>query len=124
MTNGTADSPASPNLGLEEPSIYDDAVENRAPVETAVHKENSTTTASTTVPNIVPLREYKDNKEKEAPCRTYNTVSKIPIPVKSPRCSLSESAPETNAQNTRTGIGNEIEKSSTPAAITRDKDAS
>ncbi|XP_076662901.1 tau-tubulin kinase asator isoform X3 [Andrena cerasifolii] len=122
MINGTADSPASPNLGLEEPSIYDDAVENRAPVDTAAQKENSTTTASTAIPNIVPLREYKDNKEKEAPCRTYNTVSKIPIPVKSPRCSLSESTPETNTQNTRTAVGNEIEKSSTPVAITREKD--
>ncbi|XP_043249796.1 tau-tubulin kinase homolog Asator isoform X2 [Colletes gigas] len=124
MTNGTADSPASPNPGLEEPSIYDDAVENRVPVDGAGHKGNSTITASTTISNIVPLREYKDNKEKDGSCRTYNTISKIPIPVKSPRCSLSESTPETNTQNTRTCLGNEIEKSSTPAAITREKDAS
>ncbi|KOC68797.1 Tau-tubulin kinase 1 [Habropoda laboriosa] len=124
MTNGTADSPASPNPGMEEPSIYDDAVENRAPADDVVLKENSTVTASTTIPNVVPLREYKDNKEKEAPCRTlHNTVSKIPIPVKSPRCSLSESTPETNTQNTRSGVGNEVEKSSTPTAITREKDA-
>ncbi|XP_043249802.1 tau-tubulin kinase homolog Asator isoform X5 [Colletes gigas] len=123
MTNGTADSPASPNPGLEEPSIYDDAVENRVPVDGAGHKGNSTITASTTISNIVPLREYKDNKEKDGSCRTYNTISKIPIPVKSPRCSLSESTPETNTQNTRTCLGNEIEKSSTPAAITREKDA-
>ncbi|XP_076618662.1 tau-tubulin kinase asator isoform X4 [Colletes latitarsis] len=123
MTNGTADSPASPNPGLEEPSIYDDAVENRVPVDGAGHKGNSTITASTIISNIVPLREYKDNKEKDGSCRTYNTISKIPIPVKSPRCSLSESTPETNTQNTRTCLGNEIEKSSTPAAITREKDA-
>lgn len=124
MTNGTADSPASPNPGLEEPSIYDDTVENRVPIDADVHKENSTITASTIIPNIVPLRDYKDNKEKETSCRTYNTVSKIPIPVKSPRCSISESTPETNTQNTRTCLGNEIEKLSTPAAITREKDAS
>ncbi|XP_076164086.1 tau-tubulin kinase asator isoform X1 [Ptiloglossa arizonensis] len=123
MTNGTADSPASPNPGLEEPSIYDDTVENRVPIDADVHKENSTITASTIIPNIVPLRDYKDNKEKETSCRTYNTVSKIPIPVKSPRCSISESTPETNTQNTRTCLGNEIEKLSTPAAITREKDA-
>lgn len=124
MTNGTADSPVSPNPGLEEPSVYDDAVENRAPVDDAMHKENGTITASTTIPNVVQLREYKDNKEKEASCRTYNTVSKIPIPVKSPRCSLSESTPESNTQNTRSGVGNEVEKPPTPAAITREKDAS
>ncbi|KAF3428910.1 hypothetical protein E2986_12520 [Frieseomelitta varia] len=125
MTNGTVDSPASPNPEREEPSIYDDAVENRAPGDDAVHKENSPITASTTIPNVLPLREYKEDKEKEASNRTYNTVSKIPIPVKSPRCSLSESTPDTqNTQNIRSGVGNEVEKSSTPAAITREKDAS
>ncbi|KAK9293692.1 hypothetical protein QLX08_011435 [Tetragonisca angustula] len=124
MTNGTVDSPASPNPEREEPSIYDDAVENRAPGDDAVHKENSTITASTTIPNVLPLREYKEDKEKETSNRTYNTVSKIPIPVKSPRCSLSESTPDTqNTQNIRSGVGNEVEKSSTPAAITREKDA-
>nr|XP_034186999.1 tau-tubulin kinase homolog Asator isoform X2 [Osmia lignaria] len=123
MTNGTTDGPASPNPGCEEPSVYDDAVENRVPVDAVVHKENSTVTSPATIPNTVPLREYKDNKEKEAPCRTHNTISKIPIPVKSPRCSLSESTLETNTQNTRSGVGTEVDKSSTPAAITREKDA-
>lgn len=122
MTNGTVDSPASPKPEREESSIFDTA-ENRASVDDVMHKENSTITASTTIPNILPLREYKDDKEKEASNRTHNTVSKIPIPVKSPRCSLSESTPETNTQNTRSGVGNEIEKSSTPVAITREKDA-
>ncbi|XP_076754507.1 tau-tubulin kinase asator isoform X1 [Xylocopa sonorina] len=122
MANGTADSPASPNPEIEEPSVYDDAVENRAPVDDTAQKENSTITASTTVPNVVLLREYKDDKEKEAPCRTHNAVSKIPIPVKSPRCSLSESTPEINTQNTRSGMGNEVEKSSMPVAITREKE--
>lgn len=124
MTNGTVDSLTSPNPEREELWIYADAVEIQAPVDDTVRKENSTITASTTIPNVPPLREYKDDKEKEASNRTYNTISKIPIPVKSPRCSLSESTPETNTQNTKSGVGNEIEKSSTPAAITREKDAS
>ncbi|XP_017764470.1 PREDICTED: uncharacterized protein LOC108553902 isoform X2 [Eufriesea mexicana] len=123
MTNGTVDSVASPNPEREELWIYADAVENRAPVDDAVHKENSTISASATIPNAAPLREYKDDKEKEASNRTYNTISKIPIPVKSPRCSLSESTPETNMQNTKSSVGNEIEKSSTAVAVTREKDA-
>ncbi|XP_068979004.1 tau-tubulin kinase homolog Asator isoform X2 [Bombus flavifrons] len=126
MTNGTVDSPAildNPNPEREEPSIYDDAVENRAPIDETVHKESNTITASTTMPNVVPLREYKDDKEKEVSNRTYNTVSKIPIPVKSPRCSLSESTPETNTQNTKSIMGNEVEISSTHAATAREKDA-
>lgn len=127
MTNGTVDSPAildNSNPEREEPSIYDDAVENRAPIDDTVRKENNTITVSTTIPNVVPLREYKDDKEKEVSNRTHNTVSKIPIPVKSPRCSLSESTPETNTQNTKSIMGNEVEISSTPAAAAREKDAS
>ncbi|XP_076223926.1 tau-tubulin kinase asator isoform X2 [Nomia melanderi] len=123
MANGTVDSPAGPNPGSEESSVYDDAVENRPPADAVAHKDNNTTTVSAALSNIVATREYKDNKEKEAPCRIYNTVSKIPVPVKSPRCSLSESTPEMNTPNSRTCVGNEIEKSSTPAAITREKDA-
>lgn len=129
MTNGMAESPASPNpgAGAEEVSVYEAASENleKRASEEPVQKEPGTTTASTTVPNAVPLREHKDNKESETPSRTHNSVSKIPIPVKSPRCSLSESTPETNTPNTRTGLDKtEVEKSSTPIANTREKDAS
>ncbi|KAK2587012.1 hypothetical protein KPH14_010976 [Odynerus spinipes] len=122
LTNGTAGSPASPNPGPEEPSVYYDATENRVPINNISNKESGATTAVTSVPNSVPLREYKDNKEKETPCRTYSTHSKIPIPVKSPRCSISESTPETNTPNTRTGTGSEVEKSPAPMVITKERD--
>ncbi|XP_024936854.1 tau-tubulin kinase homolog Asator isoform X2 [Cephus cinctus] len=120
LTNGTTGSPASPNPGAEEPSVYYDATENRAPVNTSSNGAPAATTASTTVPNTVPLRECKDNKEKDTPSRPHSTYSKIPIPVKSPRCSLSESTPETNTPNTRTGTGSEPERS--PAGIIQSKD--
>lgn len=125
MANGTAGSPASPNPGPEEPSIYYDATENRPAVNIGLQKETNTTTASTTVQNVaVPQRDNKDNKEKETSCRAYIAHSKIPIPVKSPRCSLSESTPETNTQNTKAGTENEVEKLPVPAAATKEKDAS
>lgn len=66
------------------------------------NKNPVTTTASTTVPSSVQLREHKD-KDREIAYRPHSTYSKIPVPVKSPRCSLSESTPETNTTNTRTG---------------------
>ncbi|XP_014482904.1 PREDICTED: uncharacterized protein LOC106748669 isoform X2 [Dinoponera quadriceps] len=122
LANGTAGSPASPNPGPEEPSIYYDATENRPTANVALQKESSITTASTTVQNVVPHRDNKDNKEKETSCRTYIAHSKIPIPVKSPRCSLSESTPETNTPNIKAGTGSEIEKLPAPAAATKEKD--
>jgi len=82
------------------------------------------TTASTTVQNVVPLRDNKDNKEKETSSRTYIAHSKIPIPVKSPRCSLSESTPETNTPNTKAGTGSDIEKLPVPATATKEKENS
>lgn len=125
LANGMAGSPASPNPGPEEPSIYYDATENRPTANVGLLKETSITTASTTVQNVVPHRDInKDNKEKETSCRTYIAHSKIPIPVKSPRCSLSEPTPETNTLNTKAGTGNEIEKLPVPAAATKEKDNS
>lgn len=119
-----AGSPASPNPGPEEPSIYYDATENRPTANASLQKEStSVTTASTTVPNAVPLRDNKDNKEKETPNRTYIAHSKIPIPVKSPRCSLSESTPETNTPNTK-GTGSDIEKLPVPLTATKEKENS
>jgi len=124
LTNGTAGSPASPNPGPEEPSIYYDATENRV-ANMSLQKESiNVTTASATVQNVVPLRDNKDNKEKETSSRTYIAHSKIPIPVKSPRCSLSESTPETNTPNTKAGIGSEIEKLPVPATATKEKENS
>ncbi|XP_033224062.1 tau-tubulin kinase homolog Asator isoform X3 [Belonocnema kinseyi] len=102
LTNGTAGSPASPNAGQLDTSIYYDATENRVSTNSMPNKVPVTTTSSTTVPNTVPLREHKD-KDREIPSRPHSIYSKIPIPVKSPRCSLSESTPETNTTNTRTG---------------------
>lgn len=124
LANGTAGSPASPNPGPEEPSIYYDATENRPTANVGLQKETSITTASTTVQNVVPHRDNKDNKEKETSCRTYIAHSKIPIPVKSPRCSLSETTPENNTPNAKAGIGSEIEKLPAPAAATKEKDNS
>ena len=117
LTNGTAVSPASPNPGPEEPSIYYDATETRGTTNSSINKASSTTgVASTPVVAAVQLRESKDNKEREAtPSRPHSSHSKIPVPVKSPRCSLSESTPETNTQNTKTGTASELEKS--PAQI-------
>ncbi|XP_018049254.1 PREDICTED: uncharacterized protein LOC108687803 isoform X1 [Atta colombica] len=121
LTNGTAGSPASPNPGPEEPSIYYDATENRPTVNASLQKESiNLTTASTTVQNAVPLRDNKDNKEKETSSRTYIAHSKIPVPVKSPRCSLSESTPETNTPNIKAGTGSDIEK--LPAPATKEKE--
>ncbi|XP_011352103.1 uncharacterized protein LOC105287926 isoform X1 [Ooceraea biroi] len=123
LTNGTAGSPASPNPGPEEPSIYYDATENRPTANASLQKEaTGVTTASATLQNAVPQRDNKDNKEKETSSRAYIAHSKIPIPVKSPRCSLSESAPETNTPNTKAATGSDIEKSSMPAATTKEKE--
>lgn len=127
LTNGTAGSPASPNPGPEEPSIYYDATENRPTANANLQKESIiVTTASTTVQNAVqPLRDNKDNKEKETSSRTYIAHSKIPVPVKSPRCSLSESTPETNTpNNTKAGTGSDIEKLPVPATATKEKENS
>lgn len=124
LANGTAGSPASPNPGPEEPSIYYDATENRPTANVGLQKETSITNVSTTVQNIVPHRDNKDNKDRETSCRTYIAHSKIPIPVKSPRCSLSESTPETNTPNIKAGTGSEIEKLPVPAAATKEKDNS
>ncbi|EFN88725.1 Tau-tubulin kinase 1 [Harpegnathos saltator] len=122
LANGTAGSPASPNPGPEEPSIYYDATENRPTANASLQKETSITTASTTVQNVVSHRDNKDNNEKETSCRTYIAHSKIPIPVKSPRCSLSESTPETNTPNIKAGTGGEVEKLPVPMAATKEKD--
>lgn len=125
LTNGTAGSPASPNPGPEEPSIYYDATENRPIANVSLQKESiNVTTALTTVQNAVPPRDNKDNKEKETSSRTYIAHSKIPIPVKSPRCSLSESTPETNTTNTKAGTGSDIEKLPVPATATKEKENS
>lgn len=119
-----AGSPASPNPGLEEPSIYYDATENRPTANISLQKENNIISASTTVQNVIPFHDNKDNKEKETSCKTYITHSKIPIAVKSPRCSLSESTLETNIPNIKTGTGNEIEKLPASAVATKEKDNS
>lgn len=121
---GSPASPANPG-GPEEPSIYYDATENRPTANASLQKEpTSVTTASTTVQNAVPLRDNKDNKEKETSSnRTYIAHSKIPVPVKSPRCSLSESTPETNTPNAKTGI--DIEKLPVPVTTaTKEKENS
>ncbi|KAL6420955.1 hypothetical protein ACFW04_013619 [Cataglyphis niger] len=123
LANGMAGSPASPNPGPEEPSIYYDATENRPTANINLQKESiSVTTASTTVQNAVPFRDNKDNKEKETSNRAYVTHSKIPIPVKSPRCSLSESTPEINAPNIKMGTGSDIEKLPMPMTATKEKE--
>ena len=115
MTNGTTESPASPNAGQPDSSVYYDATENRVSaikntctcVENNKSKVPSSTVAPITVPSTVSLREHKDNKDnkdRETTSRPHSTYSKIPVPVKSPRCSISESTPETNTTNTRTGV--------------------
>lgn len=125
LANGMAGSPASPNPGPEEPSIYYDATENRPTANISLQKESiSVTTASTTVQNAVPFRDNKDNKEKETSNRTYVAHSKIPILVKSPRCSLSESTPEINAPNIKMGTGSDIEKLPMPMITTKEKENS
>ncbi|XP_072758924.1 tau-tubulin kinase homolog Asator isoform X2 [Anoplolepis gracilipes] len=122
LANGMAGSPASPNPGPEEPSIYYDATENRPTANPSLQKESaSVTTASTTVQNAVPFRDNKDNKEKETSNRTYIAHSKIPVPVKSPRCSLSESTPETNI---KAGTGSDVEKLPVPATKEKENTSS
>ncbi|XP_043483044.1 tau-tubulin kinase homolog Asator isoform X2 [Leptopilina heterotoma] len=102
LTNGTVGSPASPNAGQQDSSVYYDTTENRVCANNMPNKNPVTTTATTTVPSSVQLREHKD-KDRENSYRPHSTYSKIPVPVKSPRCSLSESTPETNTTTTRTG---------------------
>ena len=118
LTNGTASSPASPNPGPEEHSIYYDATENRIP-----NKTLSSVSSSTVVPNVVAFRESKENKEKESLGRYHSAHSKIPIPVRSPRCSLSESTPETNTGNTRTGTGSDPDKASSANLANKEKES-
>ncbi|XP_043290115.1 tau-tubulin kinase homolog Asator isoform X3 [Venturia canescens] len=126
LTNGTAGSPASPNPGAEETSVYYDATENRAATgnNSLTKVASCVTVGSSSISHALSHRESKDNKERETMSKAHSSLSKIPIPVKSPRCSLSESTPETNTtQNTKTGTASEIEKS--PAQIvqqTKDRD--
>ncbi|XP_012270730.1 tau-tubulin kinase homolog Asator isoform X3 [Orussus abietinus] len=123
LTNGTIGSPASPNPGPEESSVYYDATENRAPSNGMPNGTLGNASTATTVPSAMPLREHKDNnKEKEAPARPHVTYSKIPVPVKSPKCSLSESTPDTNTLNTKTGTGSEPDKSPAPTMQSKDRD--
>ncbi|XP_066599003.1 tau-tubulin kinase homolog Asator isoform X2 [Prorops nasuta] len=121
LTNGTAGSPVNANPGPEE-SVYYDATENRVVASTANRENSGTVTSSSTVPSNAPLRESRENKDKESSGRTFNIHSKIPIPVKSPRCSLSESTPDTNTPNTKTGTASEAEKSSGAAAMAKEKE--
>ncbi|KAK0167601.1 hypothetical protein PV327_004976 [Microctonus hyperodae] len=118
LTNGTAGSPASPNLGLDEPSIYYDATESRVNASNTPGNKSVTNILNfpTVVTNTPIICESKDNKERET-SRPQSAYSKIPVPVKSPRCSLSESTPDVN---TKTGTGSDMEKS--PATSTQSKD--
>ncbi|XP_020706671.2 tau-tubulin kinase homolog Asator isoform X2 [Athalia rosae] len=150
LPNGTAGSPASPNPGLEDQSVYFDATENHAAVNNVSNGGPSPATTSNTLPNAgsiqepkkhrdkekekdedkekrkqkVKAKETEKEKEKEASSRPHSTHSKIPVPVKSPRCSLSESTPDTNnTQNTaKTGTGSELDKSSVPGGQCNEKD--
>lgn len=125
LTNGTAGSPASPNPGLEEQSVYYDATETRVPVNNVPNKISTTTATSTAVPNnTVIFREAKENKDKEPSSRPHSAHSKIPVPVRSPRCSLSESTPETNTPNTRTGTGSDLDKAASINLISKEKESS
>ncbi|XP_057319024.1 uncharacterized protein LOC130663675 isoform X2 [Microplitis mediator] len=120
LTNGTAGSPASPNPGPDEPSIYYDATESR--VNTSNTSANKPVTAPTGPnSNSVTPREPKDNKDRDT-SRPHSAYSKIPVPVKSPRCSLSESTPDANTPNTKTGTGSELDKSPTTSTQLKDKD--
>lgn len=124
LTNGTAGSPNSPNPGPDEPSIYYDATESR--MNTNNTSGNKATIASTTpapVSNAAIIRESKDNKERGETPRPHSAYSKIPVPVKSPRCSLSESTPDPNTANTKTGTGSELEKSPATSTQSKDKDS-
>lgn len=105
LTNGTTNSPASPNPGPDEPSIYYDATESRANTNnTSLNKAIISQSSATT--NNSSFRDYRDNKERDS-SRPHSVCSKIPVPVKSPRCSLSESTPDPNTQNTKTGSEHE-----------------
>lgn len=115
LTNGTAGSPASPNPGPEEPSIYYDATENRPNANAALQKESTGATVASTTTTLQNALATQRDKEKDTSNRAYIAYSKIPIPVKSPRCSLSESTPETNNPNTKAATGSEIDKSPVPA---------
>ncbi|XP_008202443.1 tau-tubulin kinase homolog Asator isoform X2 [Nasonia vitripennis] len=124
LTNGTVGSPASPNPGPEEQSVYYDATENRLPVNNVPNKISTTTATSTAVPNnTVIFREAKENKDKEPSSRPHSAHSKIPVPVRSPRCSLSESTPETNTPNTRTGTGSDLDKAASINLISKEKES-
>ncbi|XP_015123077.1 tau-tubulin kinase homolog Asator isoform X1 [Diachasma alloeum] len=123
LTNGTTGSPASPNPAPEESSIYYDATESR--VNTSNTSINKAVTNSTPLPtNNTVLRESKDNKERDTTGRPHSVHSKIPVPVKSPRCSLSESTPDQNTPNTgKTGTASEVDKSGGSSTQSREKDS-
>ncbi|XP_034952595.1 tau-tubulin kinase homolog Asator isoform X2 [Chelonus insularis] len=114
LTNGTTGSPASPNPGPEEPSIYYDATESR------LNMSNKSTVALNTTPtsNTTSLREIKHNKEREI----QKVHSKIPVFVNSPRCSLSEPIADANI-NIKTSTGNDQEKSLTTSSQLNDKNS-
>jgi tau tubulin kinase len=122
LMNGKTTYPVSSNPGPEEHSIYYDATENRIPVKNISNKITPVTSAI--VSNTVILRETQENKNKEISNRPPSVHSKIPIPVRSPRCSLSESTPETNTPNTRTGTCSEQEKTQSINVLYKDKETS
>ncbi|XP_011495946.1 PREDICTED: uncharacterized protein LOC105360678 [Ceratosolen solmsi marchali] len=123
IMNGKTSSPVSPNLGPEEQSIYYDATENRVPVKNVSNKI-STIVTSTIIPNTSPniFHETKENKDKEVLVKSYSTYSKIPIPVRSPRCSLSESTPEIHTPNTKLGVRSEQEKTQSMNVLYKEKE--
>lgn len=93
LTNGNAESSTQ---AAEEHSVYYDATESRP---NNASKPLVASAVSPTVSSNVPLRVNKAYRDKEATGRPHSVHSKIPVPVKSPRCSLSESTPETNTRN-------------------------
>ncbi|KAJ8683700.1 hypothetical protein QAD02_019492 [Eretmocerus hayati] len=124
LTNGTRSNPASPNPGPEVQSISHDATEDRTPVCSAQFKVPTTSATSTVVTNnVVTLRDTKDGKDKEPTSRPHSIHSKIPVPVRSPKCSLSESTPETNTPNTRTVTSTDLERVSTASLLSKDRDS-
>lgn len=101
-------------------------MENRAPANNP-NKCSDSVSATVAISNFVSLRETKDSKDKEnkdLPCRPLTAYSKIPVPVRSPRCSLSESTLEPNTPNTRTGTSSEPDRSHVVNAQHKDKDTS
>ncbi|XP_058800725.1 tau-tubulin kinase homolog Asator isoform X2 [Phymastichus coffea] len=121
--NGIFSSPATLNLGPDEQSVYYDAIENRVLTHSNANTITATTDIPTGVSTAILCSGVKETKDKESINKFHSGYSKIPVPVRSPRCSLSESTLETNTVNSKTYASGDPNKALFTNILAKDNDS-